>query len=100
MLYVAELPILKRLSITSGLLISRQHIEVNKVNTTSENETGKSRFRGVLTAFEVPLNLKYDTFKRKNKEIAVSAGVSSLAYVKEDFSDEPASTKKRLLSFQ
>jgi hypothetical protein len=38
-------------------------------------------------AVELPLNIKYTLFKRKKKEIALSAGVSSLPFVRQEYSD-------------
>jgi hypothetical protein len=80
---IAEIPFMKNLSLTSGLLINHQNVTYSESGFSESKIKSKMR----LLAVELPLNIKYNIFKRKKKEVSVTAGVSSIAYVKQEYSD-------------
>lgn len=98
---LSEIPLSKKLSITSGVLLTRQSLEMNKpaglptFATTQDLGTNqvvanssKEQNRSVRMQFvglDFPINLQYHVGKNANRGLFVSIGVSSLAYLQEDY---------------
>ena len=108
---LSEISLSKRLSITSGVLLTRQSLEMSRPAnlpqfTTSQNLGGNQFFanrsqeqsRSVRMQFvglDIPVNLQYHLGKNVNQGLYVSVGLSSMAYLQEDYTHTTRETIQR-----
>ena len=87
---MTDIPIVKNFSISSGLLLSKQSfiLEDPILFTPSVTLTGTQNFQETdinLVALDIPINLSYNFELAGEKSLNLTAGVSSLVYLKESF---------------
>lgn len=79
-----DVPILKNLDISTGLLVTNQKInfQENAVEATITDTQLKSK-EAILTGLDIPINLKYNFSLNKNN-MFIAVGLSSVTYLKEN----------------
>lgn len=108
---LSEISLSKRLSITSGVLLTRQSLEMNRPAdlpkfTTSQSlgsnqvfaNRSQQQSRSVRMQFvglDIPINLQYHLGKNVNQGLYVSLGLSSMAYLQEDYTHTTRETIQR-----
>ena len=108
---LSEISLSKRLSVTSGVLLTRQSLEMSRPAnlpqfTTSQSLGGNQIFanrsqeqsRSVRMQFvglDIPVNLQYHLGKNVNQGLYVSVGLSSMAYLQEDYTHTTRETIQR-----
>ncbi|OJJ22474.1 hypothetical protein BKI52_07275 [marine bacterium AO1-C] len=108
---LSEISLSKRLSITSGVLLTRQSLEMSRPadlpKFTTSQSLGSNQFfanrsqeqsRSVRMQFvglDIPVNLQYHLGKNVNQGLYVSVGLSSMAYLQEDYTHTTRETIQR-----
>ena len=108
---LSEISLGKRLSVTSGVLLTRQSLEMSKpanlpkFATTQNLGSGQvfannfqEQSRSVRMQFvglDIPVNLQYHLGKNLNQGLYVSVGLSSMAYLQEDYTHTTRETIQR-----
>lgn len=108
---LSEIAIGKRLSITSGVLLTKQSLQMNEpaslptlATTLSPGKNGviqsnsqeqKRTLNMQLIGLDIPINVQYHLSKNTNKGLYVSMGLSSLAYLQEDYTHTTRETITR-----
>ncbi|GAB3223550.1 porin family protein [Spirosoma arcticum] len=86
---VSDIALSRRLSVSTGLSVAQQTMgispPVNQVMTTTGRQLKGTDARFVL--IDLPLNLTYHVGKRTRPLFRVSAGLSSLAFLRQQFAD-------------
>ncbi|HYG40669.1 MAG TPA: outer membrane beta-barrel protein [Cytophagales bacterium] len=80
---MADVPLLKGISLNTGLILNAQRIKFESSRAGKNVETN-----GKMVSVDLPVNLKYNVCSKHDQQFFVSAGISSLAYVKEEFTDQ------------
>ncbi|GAB3643342.1 hypothetical protein [Spirosoma arcticum] len=86
---VSDIALSRRLSVSTGLSVAQQTVgmspPVNQVMTTLGRQLTGTNARFVL--IDLPLNLTYRVGKRTKPLFRVSAGLSSLAFLRQQYTD-------------
>ncbi|MDX2301337.1 MAG: outer membrane beta-barrel protein [Microscillaceae bacterium] len=87
----ADFPVSKRLSVSSGIMLSKQSFTLDEPSDVFTRTVGQSNIEDFkatdvdLLALDIPVNVSYRFELPEDKSISLSAGFSSLVYIKEDF---------------
>lgn len=86
---ISDIALSRRFSVSTGLSVAQQSVGIapplNQVMTTTGRQLTGTDARFVL--IDLPLNLTYQVGKRTKPLFRVSAGLSSLAFVHQQFAD-------------
>lgn len=89
----SEFPLFTQLALDVGVLLSSQHIGIDReIENPWKNElygSAQSKKTDVqLLALDIPINIKYDLVDNPGSSLFVSAGISSMLYFKENYTNE------------
>ncbi|NJM93359.1 MAG: PorT family protein, partial [Cytophagales bacterium] len=85
---LAEIPVARRLALYTGLMMSNQELSYANPNSAARTTvSGSHRAQTSLhvLGLDLPINIKYDIHQGDRSQIYLAAGVSSLAYLSENY---------------
>jgi len=87
----AEIDLTRNLSLSAGIQIEHQNI----VNRNTDNPTWlpEGESRAMLTALDLPFNLKFEFIDRQSSSFYISGGISSIAWLEEKYVNTSYSQK-------
>lgn len=89
---ISELPLISNLRLDLGFLVSKQSFGINREDikfreTDVLGDAHSKKTNAELIALDIPVNIKYILSRKQDNIIFVSAGISSMAYFKENFNN-------------
>lgn len=83
-------PVTNKMAISSGLGLSQSNLLVknngDEVTESSQRGAFQEIVKAELLAIDIPLNIKYNFHQWNSNQLFISAGISSLIYLKQNFS--------------